>query len=434
VRVAVASLGCKLSACEAEATLSAFVEAGYEPVGFGEAAEVCVVHTCTVTGRADYRSRNLLRRAAAVVTSGGRVVAAGCYAVTDPDVLERIPGVTDVVPLAGTALLQVVEGGNIDEDRWPDPAGGFLHHTRAFLKVQDGCDGACTYCKVRLARGKARSRPIDDAQVALESLITAGHREVVLTGVHLGAWGTESGHRLTDLLGALLETPGLERLRLTSIEPDELTRGLVDCIAASEGRIAPHLHVPLQSGSDDVLKRMNRPYTAARALENIGYAKEKIPRLGLGFDVMVGFPGETESDFARTLEAIRKSGANYLHVFSFAPRPGTLAENFPDRVPPLVKKERSRTLRALSAELAHCFAEGNVGARVRLLVERRRGPSGKQTGVTGNYLRGELVDAPENLGGRMVSGEVVGLHPDPELARPDHGPATVMVKCLGIVP
>jgi threonylcarbamoyladenosine tRNA methylthiotransferase MtaB len=433
VRVAVASLGCKLSACEAEATLSAFVEAGYEPVGFGEAAEVCVVHTCTVTGRADYRSRNLLRRAAAVVTSGGRVVAAGCYAVTDPDVLERIPGVTDVVPLAGTALLQVVEGGNIDEDRWPDPAGGFLHHTRAFLKVQDGCDGACTYCKVRLARGKARSRPIDDAQVALESLISAGHREVVLTGVHLGAWGTESGHRLTDLLGALIETPGLERLRLTSIEPDELTAGLVDCIADSEGKVAPHLHVPLQSGSDDVLKRMNRPYTAARALENIGYAKEKIPRLGLGFDVMVGFPGETDADFARTLEVSQKT-AGYLHVFSFSPRPGTLAENFPDRVPPLVKKERSRTLRALSAELAHCFAEGNVGARVRLLVERRRGPSGKQTGVTGNYLRGELLDAPENLGGRMVSGEVVGLHPDPALARPDHGPATVMVKCLGIVP
>jgi len=433
VRVAVASLGCKLSACEAEATLGAFAGAGYEPVGFGEAAEVCVVHTCTVTGRADYRSRNLLRRAAAVVAPGGRVVAAGCYAVTDPEVLGRIPGVTDVVPLAGAALLKAIEGGIADEDRWPDPAGGFLRHTRAFLKVQDGCDGACTYCKVRLARGKARSRPIDDARTALGHLVAAGHREVVLTGVHLGAWGTESGQKLTDLLGAILDTPGLERLRLTSIEPDELTAGLVDCIAASEGKVAPHLHVPLQSGSDAVLKRMNRPYTAARALENIGYAKEKIPRLGLGFDVMVGFPGETEADFARTVEVSQKT-AGYLHVFSFSPRPGTAAEGFADRVPPLVKKDRSRTLRALSAELAYNFAGENVGARVRLLVERRRSDSGTQTGVTGNYLRGELVDAPEDLGGRMVSGEVVGLHPDPALVRPDHGPATVLVRYLEVVP
>jgi len=433
VRVAVASLGCKLSACEAEATLSAFVGAGYTPVGFGEHAEVCVVHTCTVTGRADYRSRNLLRRAAGVVVPGGRVVAAGCYAVTDPDVLASIPGVTDVTPLAGASLLRTVEGGMVEESRWPETVGGFLRHTRAFLKVQDGCDGACTYCKVRLARGEARSRPVDDAKSALEMLVAAGHREVVLTGVHLGAWGIESGQKLTDLLGALLEMPGLERLRLTSIEPDELTRELVDFIAGSEGGIAPHLHVPIQSGSDDVLKRMNRPYTVARALENIRYAKGRIPRLGLGFDVMVGFPGETEADFAQTVGAVEKT-AGYLHVFSFSPRPGTAAEVFPDRVPPLVKKERSRILRSLSAELAYNFAEGNIGARVRLLVERRKGSTGKQVGVTGNYLRGELLEAPENLGGRIVSGEVVGLHPDPALARPDHGPATVFVRYQEVVP
>ena len=433
MRVAVASLGCKLSACEAEATLSAFVGAGYTPVEFGEAAEVCVVHTCTVTGRADYRSRNLLRRAAGVVAPGGRVVAAGCYAVTDPDVLARVPGVTDVTHLAGAALLRAVEGGMVEENRWPETAGGFLRHTRAFLKVQDGCDGACTYCKVRLARGEARSRLIADAKAALERLVAVGHREVVLTGVHLGAWGADAGQKLTDLLGALLETPGLERLRLTSIEPDELSAGLVNLIAASDGRIAPHLHVPLQSGSDGVLARMNRPYTAARALENICFAKGRIPRLGLGFDVMVGFPGETEADFARTVGAVEKT-AGYLHVFSFSPRPGTAAEGFSDRVPPLVKKERSRVLRALSAELAFNFAGENMGTRVRLLVERRRSDSGAQTGVTGNYLRGELLDAPEGLGGRMISGEVVGLNPDPVLARPDHGPATVLVRYLEVAP
>ncbi|MCX7022575.1 MAG: tRNA (N(6)-L-threonylcarbamoyladenosine(37)-C(2))-methylthiotransferase MtaB, partial [bacterium] len=189
----------------------------------------------------------------------------------------------------------------------------------------------------------------------------------------------------------------------------------------------------LQSGADGVLKRMNRPYTAVRARENILFAKGRIPRLGLGFDVMVGFPGETEADFARTVEAVEKT-ASYLLVFSFSPRPGTAAEGFTDCVPPLVKKERSRVLRSLSAELAYNFAEENIGARVRLLVERRRGPSGRQVGVTGNYLRGELVDAPEGLGGRMISGEVVGLHPDLSLTRPDHGPATVLVRYLEVVP
>ncbi|HDR06745.1 MAG TPA: MiaB/RimO family radical SAM methylthiotransferase [Candidatus Coatesbacteria bacterium] len=433
MRVAVASLGCKMNAGEAEATLGAFIAAGYRPVKFGEPAEVCVVHTCTVTGRADCRSRSLLRRAAGSVVPGGRLIAAGCYAATDPELLGRLPGVTDVLPLVGEDLLSAVQGRAVEEKRWPEVSGGFLRRTRAFLEVQDGCDGACSYCKVRLARGRARSRPIADARAALERLVAAGHREVVLTGVHLGAWGRECGAGLTDLLRALLEIPGLARLRLSSIEPDELTAELIDLAADSGGKIAPHFHVPLQSGADGVLRRMNRPYTAGRALENIGYAARRITRLGLGLDVMVGFPGETEADFTRTVEAVEKSGAAYLHVFSFSPRTGTAAEHLGDRVPSLVKKERSRALRALSAELAHDFAERNMGARVRLLVERRRSCSGKQTGVTGNYLRGELGDAPENLGGRLVLGEVVALHPEPSLTRPGHGPATVLVRFLKIL-
>lgn len=433
MRVAVTSLGCKLNTFEAEATLGAFVEAGYSPVEFGEPAEVCVVHTCTVTGRADHRSRNLLRRAAGTVAKGGRVVAAGCYAATDPDELARIPGVTDVIPRVGVDVFRVLSGETTSEDRWPDLVGGFSHHTRAFLKVQDGCNGSCSYCKVRLARGEARSRPITDAKPALERLVAAGHREVVLTGVHLGSWGTDLGTDLTDLLAALLETPGLARLRLSSIEPNELTAGLIDLIASTQGRVAPHLHLPLQSGSDDVLGWMNRRYTIVEALDNVGYARKCIPRLGLGLDVIVGFPGETEDGFERTIKAVEKFGADYLHVFSFSPRPGTPAESFTNRVPAGVKKERSRFLRSLSAELAHRFALENVGDEVRLLVERGKGRSGKQVGVTGNYLRGELIDVQEDMGGRLVRGEVVGLHPDPALARPDHGPATVLVRYLEIL-
>ncbi|MCK4595028.1 MiaB/RimO family radical SAM methylthiotransferase [bacterium] len=430
MRVAVTSLGCKLNAFEAEATLGAFIEAGYSPVGFGEPAEVCVVHTCTVTGRADHRSRNLLRRAAGTVTKGGRVVAAGCYAATDPDELARIPGVTDVIPQVGVDVFRVLSGETSSEDRWLDLVGGFSRHTRAFLKVQDGCNGSCSYCKVRLARGEARSRPVPDARAALERLVAAGHREVVLTGVHLGSWGTDSGADLTDLLAALLETPGLARLRLSSVEPNELTAGLIDLIASTQGRIAPHLHLPLQSGSDDVLGWMNRRYTVAEALGNVSYARKCIPRLGLGLDVMVGFPGESEDDFERTVKAVEESGAGYLHVFSFSPRRGTAAVDYANQIPNETKRERSRILRSLSAELAHRFALENVGGEVRLLVERRRKSSEAQVGVTGNYLRGELVDAPDDLGGRLILGKVEGLHPDPALARPDHGPATVLIRYL----
>ena len=429
-RVAAASLGCKLNTCEAEATRAAFERAGCRIVPFGEPAEIYIVHTCTVTGRADYRSRNLLRRAARAVTPGGRVVACGCYAVTDPAELARIEGVTDVVAGPAPELVERFGPAAAPAPDWPLLPRGFSRLTRAFLKVQDGCDGACSYCKVRLARGRARSRPAAGARRALELLVAAGHREVALTGVHLGAWGREFGAGLPELLRVLLPTPGLDRLQLSSIEPLELTTELLELLAAEE-RLAPHLHVPLQSGSDGILRAMNRGYGVEEALERIAAARERVPNLGLGLDVIVGFPGETAEDFAATRDAVEASGAAYLHVFSYSPRPGTPAAELPDQVDEEVKSARSRELRRLSVALARRFGAQRLGRELEVLVERRPGRAGRRAGVSGEYLRCELLDPSgddtADLGGRLVRAEALELlGPPPDSAAA--GPATLLCR------
>jgi len=426
-RVAVISLGCKLNAYEAEATRSALTAAGYEAVEFGEDAEVCLVYTCTVTGRADSRSRNLLRRAAKAVTPGGRVIAAGCYARTDGDKLLEIEGVTDVAPGPVAELPGILDKTQENTRRWSDLTEGdsFSYHTRAFLKVQDGCDGVCSFCKVRIARGPARSRPAADARLALERLVKAGHREVVLTGVHLGYWGKEFGQTLSDLLRELLMVQGLGRIRLSSMEPQELTDELLTLIAGSEGRMAPHLHVPLQSGSDVVLHAMRRGYRLEQAMERMAAARRLIPNLGLGLDVLTSFPGETKADFNATLHAARECGASYLHVFSYSPRPGTPAADYPGQLSPEVKKERSRLARRLSRQLAMEYAESQVGKELSVLVERHRAASGRLLGVAGNYLRCELLDLPDDRAGRLITTRVI----EP-LNEPVHGPAKVLCQQL----
>jgi len=426
-RVAVASLGCKLNAYEAEATRSALTAAGYEAVEFGEDAEVCLVYTCTVTGRADSRSRNLLRRAAKAVTPGGRVIAAGCYARTDAEKLLEIEGVTDVAPGPVAELPGILDKTQENTRRWSDLTEGdsFSYHTRAFLKVQDGCDGVCSFCKVRIARGPAQSRPAADARLALGRLVEAGHREVVLTGVHLGYWGKEFGQTLSDLLRELLTAPGLGRIRLSSMEPQELTDELLTLIAQSEGRMAPHLHVPLQSGSDVVLSAMRRGYRLEQAMERMATARRLIPNLGLGLDVLTSFPGETKADFNATLDAAKECGASYLHVFSYSPRPGTPAADYPGQLAVEVKKERSRLARRLSRQLAMEYAKSQVGKELSVLVERHRAASGRLLGVAGNYLRCELIDLPDDQAGKLITARVI----EP-LNEPVHGPAKVLCQPL----
>ncbi|MCD4733876.1 radical SAM protein, partial [bacterium] len=253
----------------------------------------------------------------------------------------------------------------------------------------------------------------------------AGHREVVLTGVHLGYWGKEFGQTLSDLLRELLTVPGLGRIRLSSMEPQELTNELLTLIAGSEGRMAPHLHVPLQSGSNAVLHAMRRGYRLEQAMERMAAARRLIPNLGLGLDVLTSFPGETKADFNATLHAARECGASYLHVFSYSPRPGTPAADYPGQLSPEVKKERSRLARRLSRQLAMEYAQTQVGKELSVLVERHRAASGRLLGVAGNYLRCELLNLPDDQAGRLITTRVI----EP-LNEPVHGPAKVLCRQL----
>jgi threonylcarbamoyladenosine tRNA methylthiotransferase MtaB len=430
--VALMTVGCKLNQYESEGIAEAFEEGGFEVVPFSERADVYVVNTCTVTGRSDYRSRQMLRRASRRNPSA-LVVATGCYAQREPGALSSMPEVRLVVgnaekhAIPGLIAEHLTSGGRppSDVDVFVSPLRGrsfeafdirrFRGHTRAFLKIQDGCDRRCSYCAVPDARGPARSRPFRDVVDQAARLTANGYREIVLTGVHIGSYGADGGGPgLPELLSALEEVPGLARLRLGSVEPNELSPGLAAAILRSD-KICRHLHVPLESGSDATLARMGRAYTRSDYAEAVGRITGRDPRAGLGADVMVGFPGETEEHFEETVALIEELPFTYLHVFSFSPRPGTPAAEMGGAVPGVVKKRRSLALRELGHAKSLAFRRTLVGERLEILVEERRGRrGGRLTGLSSNYVRVE-IEGDDRLANRLV--EVVVESADEEVTR-----------------
>jgi threonylcarbamoyladenosine tRNA methylthiotransferase MtaB len=418
-RVALMTVGCKLNQYESEGIAEAFEAAGFEVVPFGDPADVYVVNTCTVTARSDYRSRQMLRRASRRNPSAV-VVATGCYAQREPGALASMPEVDLVVGnTAKHAISDLVAERLAAPRRATSATGGadvlvpphaspafrgfdiarFRGHTRAFLKIQDGCDGRCAYCAVPDARGPARSRPLADVVAQAERLVENGYREIVLTGVHTGSYGAAGGPRLPELLGALEEIQGLERLRLGSIEPNELTRELASTILGSAA-ICRHLHVPLESGSDATLARMRRAYTRAEYAEAVRRVTDQDPRAGLGADVMVGFPGETEADFEDTVALIEELPFTYLHVFSFSPRAGTPAAAMTGAVPGPEKRRRSRALRELGRSKSLAFRKGLIGGRLNVLVEERRGRRGGALTGLANRFVDVVVESADDRGTR----------------------------------
>jgi threonylcarbamoyladenosine tRNA methylthiotransferase MtaB len=417
--VALTTVGCKLNQYETEGMAELFEESGYTVVPFGETADVYVVNTCTVTMRSDYRSRQMLRRAARR-NPDALVVAAGCYAQRAPQTLGGMPEVGLVV--GNTAKPRVASlvaertGGT--ERVVVDPhertgfqaldIGRFRGYTRAFVKIQDGCDRRCTYCAVPAARGPARSRPFDEVVEQARRLSANGYREIVLTGVHIGAYGTDAGpgetggRHLPELLAALAEIEDVVRIRLGSVEPTELTPELA-WIVLSEDKICNHLHIPLESGSDRVLAAMARTYTGSEYADAVRRVTDSDPLCGLGADVMVGFPGETDEDFAETVALVEELPFTYLHVFAFSPREGTPAATMEGRVPSAEKKRRSRFLRDLSRSRSLAFRSGLVGERLEILVEEGsdRG-GGRLSGLAGNYVRVE-VEGNEELRNRFAT-------------------------------
>ncbi len=409
-RVSFYTLGCKLNAYDTAWYQEQFVQAGYEIVPFGEPADVTVINTCTVTGQGDAQSRQALRKAARV-SPDATVVAVGCYAQTDPDALLAMPEVDLVVGMeARVRLLDLINAAcsigrsHVEKGRAKDfqemDIAAFGDRSRAFVKVQEGCDQFCSFCIIPFARGRSRSRSVSDTVAQVRRLVRAGYREVVLTGVHIGDYRSDES-ALLDLLTAVSEVEGLARFRVSSIEAAFIPDAMIDCLARSR-KFCRHLHVPLQSGDDRILSAMRRPYTAAQYRDLMRRLSDRIPAIGLGADVMAGFPGEDETAFENTVRLIDEVPLVYLHVFPYSPREGTLASKMPGQVDPRVRQARAARLRALGAQKADAFRRQAVGGTFEVLLEGRRDPdTGCLSGLTDTYIR-VLIPGPDAAMGRIV--------------------------------
>jgi threonylcarbamoyladenosine tRNA methylthiotransferase MtaB len=380
-RVALVALGCRVNRAELDA-LAAELGESFAVAREGEAADFVVVNTCTITADAGSAARRTIRRAARE-HPGARVVAAGCHAEISPGELAALPGVAAVVGARRQGTLAAVLGAlragvpaevpdrSAEEDAsWGAMPEAPARHTRPFLKVQDGCDRRCSYCVVPLARGPSRSLPFDEALRRL-ALLGARHPEVVLTGVHLGAYGRELSPRrsLAELVAAAVRARSVLRLRLSSVEPDELPLELLDSRETAAG-LCEHLHLPLQSGSARVLAAMRRPYGPGRFREVVEAVAARLPGACLGTDVLAGFPGETERDHRATVALVESLPLAYLHVFPFSPRPGTPAAELPGRIAAEAVRERARELLAVSERKWRGFLASRIGRELEVVVER----------------------------------------------------------------
>ncbi len=402
MKFVIATLGCKVNAAESEMLASELESAGWTPGSPGDDADLCIVNTCTVTGKASMQSRQVIRQLRRRHPHA-RIVVTGCYAETHPEILNAIDGVSAVIGTAGKHRLadilsdlsatqgtfgpSAVTGPPLEPLPSPIPnAAG--SRSRPLLKVQDGCNQCCTYCIVPRARGRSRSLPLKAAMDALRGFASAGYREVVLTGIHLGAYGEDLSPRetLLDLLNAIKSETPVERVRLSSIEPNELSRELIETVTESK-KFCPHFHLPLQSGDNGILKQMGRPYDRERFREQVAAIKSAAPDAAIGSDVLVGFPGETPEAFDATVSLIDELPLTYIHVFPFSPREGTPAFHYPDPVPPAVIKERCRILRRIGDEKRRAFIENQAGKPLDVLIEQRRDRrTGLLKGMSSNYL------------------------------------------------
>lgn len=430
--VAFYTLGCKVNQQETAGLRELFQKHGYKVVDFDEPADVYVINTCTVTHLADRKSRQMVRRASAL-NPMAVVAVVGCYAQVSSDEVLALDQVDVVVGTQNKKqIVELVEQaakarekGKIEKISRVAPLQKDLEfeelplpfhqtRTRAFLKIEDGCDQHCAYCIVPLARGPVRSLRPEIVEQRLTELVGAGFREVVLTGIHTSAYGKDLAVdvNLAGLLRALIRLPGEFRLRLSSVEPADVTDELLDVMVSSP-KICRHLHLPLQSGDDEILRLMRRPYTAGEYRELFCRILEKIPGVAVTSDVIVGFPGETEQHFENTYRFITSLPFRDLHVFKYSPRPGTAAFEFPGQVSPEEKDARSSRLRQLADSKARAFAGSFVGSVLKVLVERHvREKEGLWEGLSDNYLRVLFPSCEESdtsLRGSLVSVKILGL-------------------------
>lgn len=411
-RVSFYTLGCKLNFAETSTLERQFEQRDFRIVPFGKPAEVTVVNTCSVTNEADRKCRNVIRRALRA-NPDAFVIVTGCYAQLRPEEIAEIDGV-DLVLGADEKfrLFQLVDEFTkrerthvsvscIDDATAFGPAYSAGSRTRAFLKVQDGCDYTCAFCTIPLARGRSRSQPLEATVGQAREIAERGFKEIVLTGVNIGLYGEDHGTTLLDLIRRLDRVDGIERYRISSIEPNLLTDEIIDFVAASD-RFQPHFHVPLQSGDDYVLGKMRRRYRRSVYADRVERILERMPHAGIGVDVIVGFPAENEERFENGYRFINELPVSYLHVFTYSERPDTDAVEKPERmggerVPKPERARRSKMLRILSRKKEEAFYRKHVGG-VRTVLWEGSEKGGAMLGYTDNYIRVQRPFVPDKEG------------------------------------
>jgi len=419
MNVYLTALGCKLNQAEIDALARRFAGEGHCLVSDPAEADWAVVNTCAVTHVAARKSRQLVRQLHRWQPDL-RIAVIGCYGELDPAQVAALAGVECVIPNAakGEVVAHVLarpeSHGHAPQRRataFSEERPGVAGRTRAFVKVQDGCDNACTYCVVRLARGRQRSRPPEEVLAEVAERVAEGYREVVLTGVHIGAYGRdsapgaplppESGWSLARLVREILQRTPPARLRLSSVEPWDVTPELLDLW--QNPCLCRHVHLPLQSGCDATLRRMGRRYTSSEFAQVVGELRRRVPEIAVTTDVIVGFPGETETEFRASYAFVEEMAFTRLHVFRYSPRPGTPAESAPDPVAPPVAQGRARALARLGADLAQRYHQGLVGQEVLVLFETACRREGRMawSGLTDTYVR-VAASSEEALGNRLA--------------------------------
>lgn len=399
----VTTLGCKVNQYESAAIAEQLNNSGYRQVRHEQTADVCIVNTCTVTQKASMQSRQAVRKAMRS-NPGARIIVTGCYAQTEPDAIKKIKGVHHIIGHADKHKIpEIILSSDknlqhpvtiikrnifLEHDFKSSPTTVFGNRTRPFLKIQDGCDSHCTYCIVPYARGPSRSMPFESVLKHIQQLKQAGYHEVVLSGIHLGAYGTDLPHKtdLFSLLNRIHELRGIDRVRLSSIEPLELKDDIIKLVSETD-MFCKHFHIPMQSGDDDVLKKMRRPYTRSFFRDLINKINKRLPDAAIGVDTLIGFPGETENAFANTYSLVEDLPVTYLHVFPFSSRGKTPADKLSGKVSSTVIKKRCQKMHQLGNIKKRIFYKKIVGQKVDVLMEDKREIStGHLKGITSNYI------------------------------------------------
>lgn len=438
-KVAFYTLGCKLNFSETSTIARMFEQKGYQKVEFTESPDIFIINTCSVTDHADKKCSKVVREAKKI-SPDSYVTIIGCYAQLKPKEIAEIPGVDAVLGAAEKfRLIELLDGfvktdkptvlaSEIAQAKAFNSSYSLHDRTRTFLKVQDGCNYNCSFCTIPLARGKSRSDTMENTLAkAREVAANPEVREVVLTGVNIGDFGIVEGRRLyyfADLVKELDQIQGIDRFRISSIEPNLLTDEIIRFVAQSE-RFMPHFHIPLQSGSDKILKLMRRRYERQLYADRVGHIKEQMPHACIGVDVITGFPGETEQDFLETYEFLNQLDVSYLHVFTYSERANTAAVEMGGAVPQKVRNERTRMLRSLSEKKKRAFYESQLGKVATVLFENDV-ENGLMHGFTENYVRVAakydpvLINELRKVQLSTITPEGTVLAEEPEMAYETH--------------